>query len=158
MKRALIIGFGSEIRGDDAFGPQIGYELEDRVHPSVVVETCQGLTPDIALTISEVDLVIFIDCAVGDVPGQIRHEKVMPSDDKSLSMVHFLSPQSLMTWCGSLYHKLPEAHIFTVTGKSYDIDEDLTEPVRQAFPKVIDQVLNLLAKEGLTSNKVVSHA
>lgn len=158
MKRALIIGFGSEIRGDDAFGPHIAYELEDRVHPSVVVETCQGLTPDIALTISEVDLVIFIDCAVGPVPGQIKHQQIQPSDDKSLSMVHFLSPESLLTWCGSLYHKLPEAHLFTVTGKCYEIADSLTDPVQQAVPKVIDAVLDLMASHGLPGKKAMSHA
>lgn len=158
MKRALIIGFGSEIRGDDAFGPQIAYQLEDLVHPDVVVETCQGLTPDIALTISEVDLVIFIDCAVGHEPGKINHELVQTSDDKSLSMVHFLSPQSLLTWCGSLYGKLPEAHVFTVTGKCYDISDSLTQPVLNAVPRVIEQVLSLLDQHGLSGHKAMSHA
>ena len=158
MKRALIVGFGSEIRGDDAFGPQVAYELQDRVHPEVVVETCQGLTPDIALTISEVDIVIFVDCAVGPEPGKINHQLITPSDDKSLSMVHFLSPESLLTWCGSLYGKLPEAHVFTVTGKCYDISNSLTEPVLNAFPQVVEQVLSLLAQNGLPGHKVMSHA
>ncbi len=158
MKRALIIGFGSEIRGDDAFGPQIAYQLEDLVHPAIQVETCQGLTPDIALTMSEMDLVIFIDCAVGHEPGVINHKEIHTSDDKSLSMVHFLSPESLMTWCGSLYGKLPEAHVFTVTGKCYEISDNLTEPVQQAVPRVIEQVLNLLDEHGLSKQEVLSHA
>ena len=157
MKRALVIGFGSEIRGDDAFGPYIGYQLEDLVHKDVDVETCQGLTPDIALTISEKDLVIFVDCAVGDTPGTVKHQLVEPSSDKSLSMVHFLSPQSLLTWCGSLYGKLPETHIFTVTGECYEIIDDFTPMVKQAIPKVIDLVLELLASNGLPG-KVPSHA
>ncbi|MBL4701071.1 MAG: hydrogenase maturation protease [Phycisphaeraceae bacterium] len=158
MKRALIIGFGSEIRGDDAFGPQIACLLEDIVHPAVMVDICQGLTPDIALTISEVDLVIFIDCAVGNEPGRIKHQCITPSDDKSLSMVHFLSPESLLTWCGSLYGKLPQAHVFTVTGQCYEISDNLTELVQQAMPKVIDQVLELLNQHDLPSPKVTSHA
>lgn len=158
MKRALVIGFGSEIRGDDAFGPQVAYELEELVHPEVQVEICQGLTPDYALTISEVDLVIFVDCAVGPEPGKITQGRLQTSDDKSLSMVHFLSPESLLTWCGSLYDKLPEAHIFTVTGQCYDISNSLTDPVLKAFPIVINQVLELLAQNGLPGHKVMSHA
>ncbi|MFG0250799.1 MAG: hydrogenase maturation protease [Phycisphaeraceae bacterium JB051] len=154
----MIIGFGSEIRGDDAFGPQIAYQLEDLVHPSIQVETCQGLTPDIALTMSEMDLVIFIDCAVGHEPGVINHKQIQTSDDKSLSMVHFLSPESLMTWCGSLYGKLPEAHVFTVTGKCYEISNCLTDPVLQAVPRVIEQVLNLLDEHGLSKQEMLSHA
>lgn len=158
MKRALIIGFGSEIRGDDAFGPHIAYELENLVPPSVTVDTCQGLTPDIALTLSEVDLVIFVDCAVGPEPGVVNHQRIETNDDKSLSMVHFLSPQSLMTWCGSLYGKLPEAHVFTVAGKCYDIADSLTEPVQQAVPKVIDSVMKLLEENGFAPSKAMSHA
>ena len=104
------------------------------------------------------DLVIFIDCAVGDKPGAIQHQCISPSDDKSLSMVHFLSPASLLTWCGSLYGKLPAAHVFTVTGKCYDINDHLTEPVQQAMPKVIDQVLGLLDKQGFPSKKVPCRA
>ncbi len=150
---ALIIGFGSGIRGDDAFGPRVAEVLELRVPQSVKVQTCQGLTPDLALDIAETDMVVFIDCALGEKPGEIRHEVIKALNDMSLSMVHFLSPAALMTWCETLYDKRPVGHIFSVTGESYEISDTLRPCVEEAVDVVARSVLRLLSEQGLLAKE-----
>jgi hydrogenase maturation protease len=64
MTRALIIGYGCPLRGDDAFGWHAAHRLLKLAgNDSVQVLATHQLTPELAEPISHADLVIFIDAS-----------------------------------------------------------------------------------------------
>lgn len=143
MKPLLIIGFGNDLRGDDALGPMAARRLMQKFDsdPNVRFEICQGLTPDLALPISEARRVIFIDCAATGEPGELVHRRIEARADGDMSMVHFLDPDALLSWTRRLYGQCPDAEIFSVGGASFDISETLSPPVAEALPRLMEWVI-----------------
>ena len=91
MTRALIIGFGSPLRGDDAFGWQAAERLANLANSdSIRVLAEHQLTPEMAELVCEAELVIFVDASHQGEPGTWKCEE-MAADSRWL----VLSPISL---------------------------------------------------------------
>ena len=65
--RTLIIGYGNPLRGDDG----VGWEVASRLAATIPEEaahimTVHQLTPELAESVSEAELVIFIDASDGE--------------------------------------------------------------------------------------------
>jgi len=146
--RVVIIGFGSDLRGDDALGPMVARELEPLLvsRDDVRLETCQGLTPDLALLIADAQTVIFVDCSADGPVGEVIRQEIEPIAKSDMSMVHFLDPAALLTWTQLLYGRAPEAMALTVPGQTFEISETLSPPVAAAVPKLIDQVMSIVGE------------
>lgn len=120
-RKALIIGYGSPIRGDDAIGPLVADRLQQESLPEgVTVIARHVLTADLVPDIAASDLVIFLDAALEGEPGEVRCRRLHPSRATVSTMAHFLEPAELLAWSQALYGKLPEAHLVTVVGESFD--------------------------------------
>jgi hydrogenase maturation protease len=131
MSSIYVIGYGSTLRGDDAFGPIVAERLMERiVEDDVRIDICQGLTPDLALPLAQADVAIFIDCSAAGVVGELVQRRVEPSESKAMSMVHFLDPEALLAWSMKLYGRVPVAHVLTTAGATFDIAEQLSPRVR----------------------------
>ena len=77
--RKLIIGYGNPLRGDDG----VGWEVASRLAVIIPSEaahilTVHQLTPELAESVSEADLVIFIDASDVGEPGTWRCDQVKP--------------------------------------------------------------------------------
>ena len=65
MARALIIGYGNPLRGDDGLGWRAAEQLAEIIPQSEAeVIACHQLTPELAEPISRARLVIFIDMSL----------------------------------------------------------------------------------------------
>lgn len=68
--KVLIVGYGNPLRRDDGVGwyaaQRLSHELSGE---QAEVIACHQLMPELAERISQTDLVIFIDAAVGTSPG-----------------------------------------------------------------------------------------
>lgn len=141
----VIIGYGNDLRGDDALGPMAAARLEAMLEGQqwVRVETCQGLTPDLAAVIVDANLAIFVDCAATGPAGEMVEREIVPADDAQLSMVHFLDPTALLTWTQKLYGRRPRAVALTVVGECFDISDQLTARVESALAGLVDRAIEL---------------
>jgi hydrogenase maturation protease len=120
-RRALVIGYGSPIRGDDAVGPLVADRLvEQGVPQGVTVMARHILTAELVSDIAANDLVIFLDAGVEGEPGELRCRPLRPDRAAVSTMAHFLDPRELLAWCQALYDRLPEAWLITVAGESFD--------------------------------------
>jgi len=82
--KALIIGYGNTLRGDDGFGWRAAEQLAaSHSIGDVEVQTQHQLTPELAQTMSEADTVVFLDAAADGPPGQVRYRRIEPSGDAS---------------------------------------------------------------------------
>ena len=145
--RVLVIGYGNPLRGDDCLGQLAAERLEEKYaqESAVTVVSCQTLTPELALYISEHDLTIFIDAAIEGEPGTIHRQRIEPDPASDTSLVHFLDPQALVQWARQLYQKEISAVLFTLTGENFDMAESALSPVvEEAFPRLLEQVEELI--------------
>ena len=145
--RSLVIGFGNPLRSDDGIGWRIARELRSRLDASKTeVIECHQLAPDLADTIHAAALIIFVDAAMDGVPGEVRHRRIvaLPAEDSSTAFSHGLTPDALLSLAANLYAKVPEAHLFTVSGRTFGYGESFSPEVTLAMPVVMAKVEDLL--------------
>ncbi len=77
MCHVVIIGYGNALRGDDGIGPLaariLAVQLADQ--PVTVIEAHQ-LAPEMAWIVSQAQLVVLIDAALGAPAGEIRQQRL----------------------------------------------------------------------------------
>jgi hydrogenase maturation protease len=89
----LVVGVGSELRGDDAAGRHVATTLR-RIDPTgVEVRSVQQLTPELAVELADRRLVIVVDAAV-DV-DEVTVRQVGPASGSTGVMTHHLDPAAL---------------------------------------------------------------
>lgn len=144
--RALIIGYGSPIRGDDAIGPLAADALAAGPLPTgvrVIARHC--LTAELVEDIESADRVIFLDAAADGRPGEVRVQVLHPDETAVSTMAHFLTPPELLAWCQTLYGRVPDAWLVTAAGQSFDYAHYRLSPVAAtALAALLGQVRTLL--------------
>jgi hydrogenase maturation protease len=146
-RRALVIGYGSPIRGDDAIGPLAADRLEaEGVPDGVSVVSRHVLTAELVPDIATADLVIFLDAAADGDPGEVRLRPLHPNAQAVSTMAHFLDPRELLAWAEVLYDRRPDAWLVTVSGRAFDYGlYDLSPPVAGALPPLLARIRALIA-------------
>jgi hydrogenase maturation protease len=147
-RSALIIGYGSPIRGDDAVGPIVADRLQaEGVPEAVTVVARHVLTADLVPDIAASDLVVFLDAATDGEAGSVRCRRLEPDLSNVSTMAHFLDPRELLAWSQVLYGHRPEAYLITLTGESFDYASyRLTGVAEIAIGAMSDKVRELLAR------------
>lgn len=145
-RKALIIGYGSPIRGDDAIGPLVADRLEAEGLPAQVrVISRHILTADLVPDIAASDLVVFLDAAVDGPPGEVQCRPLGPDPTAVSTMAHFLDPRELLAWSQSLYDRLPEAWLVSAAGVSFEFaGYQLTPAAEQAVAPMLEKVRALI--------------
>jgi hydrogenase maturation protease len=145
--RAMVVGYGNPLRGDDGVGWVAAQKIAQTVDPALVAALgMQQLTPEMAEPISRMDLVIFIDAAQESEPGQIHSVSVGPGPAVATpaSITHELTPQRLLRMARSLYGRWPQAYLFTVSGADFGFSQHLSDEVEQACERLVKEVLAIL--------------
>jgi hydrogenase maturation protease len=140
MPRALVIGYGSPVRGDDGLGWRAADRLRERALPEVEILTVHQLTPELAEDLSRADLAVFIDAREEGLPGEWRAELVAPQTETTQAFTHHVTPASLIHGARLLYGRAPEGVLFTMSGESFDYREGLSEAVAEALPGMLEAV------------------
>lgn len=141
MPRALIIGYGNPLRGDDGLGRAAAERLREMALPQVEVLAAHQLTPELAEDLSGVDLAIFIDAREGGRPGAWRAEAVVPEADAGRAFTHHATPPGLVANARLLYGRAPEAMLFSMSGETFGYREGLSEAVEAALPAMLAAVM-----------------
>ncbi len=143
MTEMLVIGYGNLLRGDDGVGHYVIAALEPLL-PEESVFAIHQLTPEWSETISRARNVVFVDAAVGDSPGEVRCLRLAPRVYQPGS--HELTAEGVLSMAADLFGRYPNAHIVTITGKSFELSDSLTTPVAASVPVAARIVLELLAE------------
>ncbi len=143
MTEMLVIGYGNLLRGDDGAGHYVIAALEPLL-PEGSVFAIHQLTPEWSEMISHTRNVVFVDAAVGDSPGEVRCLRLVPRVYQPGS--HDLTAEGVLSMAADLFGRYPNAHIVTITGKSFELSDSLTPPVAASVPVAARIVLELLAE------------
>lgn len=142
MTRALIIGFGSPLRGDDAFGWHAANRLRNLARDnSVQVLATHQLTPELAEPISEASLVIFIDASNEGELETWRCEEITTDAPLTSSLAHHFTPRTLLGYARTIYGVSPRALLVAFASQSFDCCETLTPRAEAALAEVVKRVL-----------------
>ncbi len=144
MARALVIGFGSSLRGDDALGIRVVEGLRNQVDPALVeILTLHQLGPELAETISRYPLVILVDASIEGAAGTVRSRHIVP-DRARRTTTHAVDPAALLSLSESLYGKAPTTLLVTVTGEEFGFGTDISDTVETAIPRALAEIQYLL--------------
>jgi hydrogenase maturation protease len=133
----LVIGFGNALRGDDGAGLIAAELLLERIHsPEVEIIPQHQLTPELMEPISRAARVIFIDAAVSGPAGKVHRIPLRPAP-ACARFTHHATPESLLAGAQALYGHTPEATLYTIPGRSFEIGQELSPSVRVAVNELV---------------------
>ena len=151
-KRALVIGYGNPLRGDDGLGWEVAGRLAaclpDR---SVAIMAVQQLTPELSEPIHAVDLVIFVAASNEGEPGTWKCERVAPASAHAPSLGHHFDVAGLLAYIQALFLSCPEALMVSVAAESFACREELSRKVEIVLPAVVAYIRGQIA--ALNSNQ-----
>ena len=155
MARVLILGYGNPMRSDDGLGWQVAVELfRTNRSPELEILPCHQLTPELAPAVCRADTVIFVDCELGDNPGEICCREVLP-EQGSVSLTHRLTPGALLTVSSELFGACPRAYLLSIQGENYAPGDSLSAPVSRRLDD-LKTMLRQLIQEALPAASLAS--
>jgi hydrogenase maturation protease len=139
MDQVLVVGVGNPLREDDGVGWRLAAALAQE---GAEVCTCHQLLPELALALSQVDLVLFADARAGEPPGQVLLQALEAGEAPGYS--HHLGAPGLLAWTRTLYGRCPRAWLLSVAGAAFGYREGLSPAVEAALPEALKQARALL--------------
>lgn len=159
MAKALIIGYGNPLRGDDGLGwhaaQRLAAMLPEQEAQSIA---CHQLTPELAEPMSRANLVVFIDAASQEPVGRLFSQRITASAALSCPFSHHVTPAMLLAWAQELYGSCPEVILFSVSSQCFDCSEELSPPVAAVMPKLLEWICTLVATRKLEGENEEGHA
>ncbi len=148
MTRVLVIGYGSEVRGDDALGfiaaKRIGSEVE---REDVQVLARHLLTPELAEAVSRAGFVLFIDASLDGEPGTIQESDLSPRQARASSFTHHFDPPDLLALAEAMYGRAPRAVALSAVGLTFEVGEALSATVSAALRRLLERAREIIAQE-----------
>ena len=145
MPQVLIVAYGNPMRSDDGVGWIVADELRRKLtSPKVQVLQLVQLLPEVAESLSRVDIAIFVDASCDGEPGEVRCLSVTPPP-ANVQFSHQLSPADLLGLASRLYGATPQAFCVSLTGQCFEHGEKLSESAAAHLPKLalkVEQLTN----------------
>ena len=135
--RALLIGIGNRLRGDDGIGYRLAETLAAKRRVTATplqALAVQQLTPDLAAVVASADAVLFADAWLQGEPelAPIRlAEQASPQQPSPLS--HQLSPAQLLALSEQLYGHQPTAWLLPLPARQLNHGDSLSPTAAQAL-------------------------
>jgi hydrogenase maturation protease len=138
---ALVIGYGNDLRGDDAVGRRVAEAVEALGLPGVEVLSLHQLTPELAADLDGREVVVFVDADVraGDVAVQ-----QLETDGRQVRATHNVDPRGLLALADLLGAPPAVALSVSVPASDLELGESLSAPARAALPAAVDAVVEAL--------------
>jgi len=143
----LVIGYGNPLCGDDGLGPDVAGRLAEAVDAlggGIECLSIHQLTPELAEPISRAGTVIFVDAAVGNVPGGITCYKLArPTQAHGATpqaFTHHVNPGALLENAELLYGRRPAAYLYTVSGCNFNLGDSFSPAVEAALPGLLERM------------------
>jgi len=114
----LVVGYGNDLRGDDAAGQRAADRVDGWHLPGVEVRALHQLTPELAEPLAAATRAIFLDAhLVSDSPA-VRVRRVYPAMTAT-RVTHAGDPQSLLRLARSAFGHSPEAWWVTIPATDF---------------------------------------
>ena len=147
----LVIGYGNELRGDDAAGIRAVQMVEACHLQNVRISIHHQLVPELAESISQARAVIFTDASLEATQGVTEIRPIQPAQTEQFSL-HRADPGNLLALAQALYGRCPPAWCVHIPAVSFDLGDPLSptaeQGVRSACEKIKLLCVDLLQSQG----------
>ncbi|OGO04551.1 MAG: hypothetical protein A2Y73_04935 [Chloroflexi bacterium RBG_13_56_8] len=142
VPRTLVVGYGNISRRDDGVGHYVAERIQDQGVESIHTMVLQQLGPELAETISDYDLVVFVDVYL-DKNAEGLQVISVESLYRPSAITHSLSPSSLLALTQALYHRQPRAIIVAIPGYDFDFGMELSEGTERWAGVAVERILKI---------------
>lgn len=141
--RFLVIGYGDELRGDDAVGPRVAEIVASWNLPSIKSLSVHQLTRELVNNIADTDYVIFVDAfSDSSCARTLQLDPVVLGDRSPKTLAaqethHSCNPLSLLDLTQQLYKRAPQAWFLRVPTESFDFGEKLSSTTQRGCDRAV---------------------
>ncbi len=139
----LIIGYGNDLRGDDAVGQQVARTVAAWALPGVRSLAVHQLTPELAEALAEADWAIFVDAYLSNTEGAVQVYPLVLGH-VPVQAGHTSDPRSLLSLAHWVYGKVPQAWWVLVPGINFELGEHLSPVAQQGIAIGLCRVKELM--------------
>lgn len=140
----LVIGYGNDIRGDDAAGRCAADRVAAWALPGVEVRTLHQLTPELADPLAAADRAIFLDAHPAAQGDAVRVRR-LHGDPTPPHAAHTGDPSDLLTLCRRVYGRAPEAWWVTIPAEGFAFGAPLSPRTEAGIVDALAAVRPILA-------------
>ena len=141
----LVIGYGNDLRGDDAAGPRAAAAVSGWKLPWVQVLVVHQLVPELADPLAAADCVIFLDAHSAAAASALLVQHLQPTAP-SPGLGHTCDPRGLLALAQTVFGRAPEAWWITIPAADFSFGAPLSPLARRGIAQALDQI-RLLVEE-----------
>ncbi len=131
----LVLGYGSELRGDDAVGRRAAEAIVLWELPQVRVISSHQLLPEHAAQLALVDRVYFVDASIDADSGlKVTQMQAEPPDAPH---THFAKPSILLYLAQTLYGVTPRAWQIGIPAYQFEIGTPLSPQAKAGLSQAL---------------------
>jgi hydrogenase maturation protease len=150
----LVIGYGNELRSDDAVGPKTAEAVEGWQLPGIRSLACHQLTPELTVPISAAQCVVFVDATV-DATDTVAMRPLAPAGPDQV-MTHAADPRLLLRMAKDLFNRCPPAFLLTIPIENLALGEGLSTSAREGIQSALNLIRSLVPTPNFETQKVNS--
>lgn len=132
----MVIGYGNDLCSNDGIGQRVANAIESWHLSTVETIAIQQLTPELAASLANADLAIFVDACINCAEAfdvQVRSLAAGVASSLSSSPTNFITgdegdPRSLLALTQSLYGHCPPAWWVTIPGINFQVGDACNNP------------------------------
>lgn len=157
MPRILVCGFGNLYRRDDGVGYAVVNALRERLGRPPLDPLDDGfnelghmldtvvlhqLVPELAETLADYDLVIFVDAHTGSVAEDIR-EEWLEAAYRTPFVYHQMHPATLLELARQMHGRAPVGILLSVRGHDVNFGTGLSPETAALVPHAVERIMEL---------------
>lgn len=143
----LVIGYGSELHGDDGVGPWIANLVASLEWPSVRCLALTQLTPDLAAELSRAKAAVFVDASVRVAPGRFQVGSLTSAILRTLDS-HHCTPATLLSLALELYGHAPDGWTINIGASNFTLGSPISPAVTRLREAILHEMAVLRAWSG----------
>jgi hydrogenase maturation protease len=141
VTETLVVGYGSDLRGDDAAGRRVAEGVGSLGLTGVRVLSLHQLAPEVAAEVTGCRLVVFVDA--DPAATGVRIDPLEPGASDSAT-THQADPAAVLDLAARLYGARPRAVLVRVPATSFELGADLSAVAAAAVGEAVTVVADLV--------------
>ena len=139
-----LIGYGNDLRGDDAVGQRVAAAVAKARLPDVRALAVHQLTPELAAQLADAQLAIFVDASGAERElMDICARPIVPVSSHVMAG-HTADPRTLLALAQLVYGRYPQAWWITIPALRYDFGADLSPEARRGAAAALGRIRALV--------------
>ncbi len=151
-RRALVVGLGNTLRGDDALGPIVAERIRAQTsEDDVTVLLRHGLQPELVEDVATARAVVLVDVSLDGLSGRVDVRRVHSARRSPAPSTHAWEIDDLVAAAEHLIGDVPPVWIVSTLGLDFDLrDHEPSPPVAALVEPMCEEVLRLIRESTST--------